>query len=524
MQVKFLPLSMHTAYLFLLASVAMSLGWRIRGQFGHEVGAAMAGALVGLAIVIAAGRKDWHHRALYFAGLGGIGWAFGGSMSYMKVVGYCHSSDPTTVLYGFTCLLLVGFLWAAPGGAAIALAAILDVKRLDSIIFATASVFAAWFVQDIVVDLLDGRRVNTEWYGSDWIAASSAMVGVLIMALFRRNIDFGVLLVLHLSLGWWIGFAGLVLVGGLHMNPPRGDNWAGCLGLVLGMIVFLCRNRCYSIVRASLLAGFVGAVGFVFAQMVKLAILRAEWIQDPHPIMEWMHGAFFGIATVVAIQTIRNSAPVLSRDTASRLTTTLLMFWLLWIIPYYNFRKCADQWVKQMPSLEEVVQGLPMKGSLIASTNWIGWVEVVFLAWAIVLLISILRNRKEVSLFLPNEPYGRGVLLFIVLVGFFSFSSFSRDLTNFDTGRELPIQVAITLHTLACILLVLWNSRNLKEVTDQGLPEISLKRTLFYGLVGGLLTVAFCSIGKEFMFRKEFAGGFYMDHIRFGPHNTNDKK
>ena len=42
-----------------------------------------------------------------------------------------------------------------------------------------------------------------------------------------RRIDEGTSLVLHLAIGWWIGFLLLVNVLGLRINPPRGDNWAG---------------------------------------------------------------------------------------------------------------------------------------------------------------------------------------------------------------------------------------------------------------------------------------------------------
>ena len=101
----------------ILTSISMSLGWRIRGQFGHEAGAAIAGVLGALSIVLVSGRADWWRRAPIVAMLGGLGWAFGGSLSYMKVVSYTHSSDPSTVLSGFSGLFLIGFLWAACGGA-----------------------------------------------------------------------------------------------------------------------------------------------------------------------------------------------------------------------------------------------------------------------------------------------------------------------------------------------------------------------------------------------------------------------
>ena len=108
---------------------SMALGWRIRGQFGHEVGACMAGALGAMSVALFSRREDWLQRIPQFAMLGAIGWGFGGSISYMKVVGYTHSSDSATVCYGFGGVLLIGFLWSALGAAAIALPAVLDKQR-----------------------------------------------------------------------------------------------------------------------------------------------------------------------------------------------------------------------------------------------------------------------------------------------------------------------------------------------------------------------------------------------------------
>jgi len=327
-----------------------------------------------------------------------------------------------------------------------------------------------------------------------------------------------------MTIGWWIAFFGLVVIGGLHMNPPRGDNWAGCLGLILGLVVFLIRKKYFLVLRASLVTGFLGGFGFALAQLLKLAILRADWIEDPHPIMEWLHGAFFGIATVAGILWLRNSAPALRDEPVSRHSIFLVMVWLLWIIPYYNFRKCVDQWVKQMPRLDEVTQGLPIKGGLVESSGWVGWLEVVFIVWGIVLITLLVRQKRFPSPLLPDEPYSRGLLLFTGLISFFAFSSLARDLTNFDSGRELPIQVAITIHALVCILLVHWIGNTDRAITANHSQMTSWKRLILCGFLGGLLTVSICSLGKEVMFRKEFAGGFYMDHIRFGPQNTNEKK
>jgi hypothetical protein len=77
-------------------ATALSLGWGIRGNYGHEYGAMIAGAL---AVCLMSERPDWHLRAAEFGLLGAVGWSFGGSMSYMHVVAYTHSGDSPNVLY-----------------------------------------------------------------------------------------------------------------------------------------------------------------------------------------------------------------------------------------------------------------------------------------------------------------------------------------------------------------------------------------------------------------------------------------
>lgn len=68
----------------------MSVGWGFRGDYGHEAGAMVPGALVALAICLVSGREDWWERAPLPAMLGAIGWAFGGQMSHGKIIGGSH--------------------------------------------------------------------------------------------------------------------------------------------------------------------------------------------------------------------------------------------------------------------------------------------------------------------------------------------------------------------------------------------------------------------------------------------------
>src|SRR4029078_5384437 len=132
-------------------ALSLSIGWGIRGNFGHETGAMIPGALAALAAVILSGREDWLERIGSFAFFGALGWSFGGSMSYMQVIAYTHSGHSLSVLYGFACLFVIGFLWAASGGAGTALPAWLTQKELREFFVPLTAVFVAWCLQDVLV-------------------------------------------------------------------------------------------------------------------------------------------------------------------------------------------------------------------------------------------------------------------------------------------------------------------------------------------------------------------------------------
>ena len=46
-----------------------------------------------IAGVLMSGRADWWRRVAYFGMFGALGWSFGGSISYMWVIGYTHSGQ-----------------------------------------------------------------------------------------------------------------------------------------------------------------------------------------------------------------------------------------------------------------------------------------------------------------------------------------------------------------------------------------------------------------------------------------------
>ncbi len=108
----------------LFVALAMSVGWGFRGNYGHEYGAMVPGALVAIAVCLISGREDWYRRIIYFGLFGAVGWAFGGQMSYGIIIGYTKSTDLLTVFYGFGALFLIGLIWGGIGAAFLGLVVI----------------------------------------------------------------------------------------------------------------------------------------------------------------------------------------------------------------------------------------------------------------------------------------------------------------------------------------------------------------------------------------------------------------
>jgi hypothetical protein len=110
------------------------------------------GALAAMAAVLLSSRDDWRPQIVYFAMFGALGWSFGGSISYMQVVAYTHSGHSLSVFYGFACLFVIGFLWAALGGAGTALPAVVDQAFLNSLFFPVGLVFIFWWLQGVAIE------------------------------------------------------------------------------------------------------------------------------------------------------------------------------------------------------------------------------------------------------------------------------------------------------------------------------------------------------------------------------------
>ncbi len=218
--------------------VAMSFGtaWAIRGQFGHEQGAAWAGAIGGLAIVLVSNRTDWYNKMILVALASAVGWGAGGMISYGMVVGYGRSDNFINAFYGLGMLFFIGALFGLLGGGLVGM----------------------------VLDSTEKKKVK-------WGALVSEMVA-----------------------GGLISYFFLVEQIGFKMTPPRSEAWALIFGSVLAMLWHMARENRNSPIRTAVFSAVGGGFGFAFGNFLQVVGNTMEVQFNMWNVMEYSIGFFGG--------------------------------------------------------------------------------------------------------------------------------------------------------------------------------------------------------------------------------------
>ncbi len=104
----------------LFAAMAGGMGWGIRGQYGHETGAMIAGVLVSLVLVFLLCPKMPSLPVARAVALGTIAIGMGGSMTYGQTVGLTHDGallgNWASLRWGMFGLAIKGGLWIGFAG------------------------------------------------------------------------------------------------------------------------------------------------------------------------------------------------------------------------------------------------------------------------------------------------------------------------------------------------------------------------------------------------------------------------
>jgi hypothetical protein len=260
--------------------VGMTLGtaWAVRGQFGHEQGAAWAGGIGGMALILASRRTDWYKKVLPVAFVSAIGWGVTGMISYGQVVGYGRSNNFPNAFYGLLMLFVIGSLFGLLGGGLTGLALETD----------------------------KNKRVRWGSLMAEMVAGAVISYGLLVEQL------------------------------GVLMTPPRAEHWAFCLGGGLAMLWHMARKRHRNSMRIALLTALGAGFGFAFGNFLQTVGTIMEIRFNMWNVMEYSIGFFGGTSMAYAVFT--SSWPV-SEKYHRRWQYLVPLFFLAAFIPLIVFRE-----------------------------------------------------------------------------------------------------------------------------------------------------------------------------------------
>jgi hypothetical protein len=250
---------MKNKFTLSILCVALALGtaWAVRGKFGHEQGAAWAGAIGAVAVLLIARRDDWNQKAFRIVAAAAFGWGISGVMSYGAIVGYGRGTDFVNVFYGLLMLFVLGVLYGFIGGGFFGLA------------------------------LLDSKTSRVKWAS---LIAQMVAIGLLSYGLLINQ------------LGWL-------------MTPPRSEMWAACLGAAIALAAYIARNKHTPAMRVAVCAALGAGFGFAFGNFLQVMGNTTGAGLNFWNVMEYSIGFFGGAG--MAYGTFTSSWPVSDADARS---------------------------------------------------------------------------------------------------------------------------------------------------------------------------------------------------------------
>jgi hypothetical protein len=215
----------------LLPAAAMSLGWGVRGQFGHETGAMVPGALVGFALAVLS--KADTFTALCLGAAGALGTSIGGVETYGQTVGLAHDVPHSPhYWWGMLGLAVKGAAWIGFAGAFLGMAR--DARRYHALEIAglMLALLALWWLGVRVLNspheppdrlplIYFSKRFDPKPRPEVWGGLWFALIGLLLYLRFIRRDRFAAGMGVCGILAGAIGFSGgeALQAASIHSHP-----------------------------------------------------------------------------------------------------------------------------------------------------------------------------------------------------------------------------------------------------------------------------------------------------------------
>ncbi len=293
-----------------VVALSLATAWAIRGQFGHEQGAAWAGAIGGLAIVVVSKRKDWYAKMVLIALASAIGWGAGGMISYGQVVGYGKADNFINAFYGLEMLFVIGALFGLLGGGLVGL----------------------------VLEETKKSKVN-------WGALVSEMVAGALLTYFF-----------------------LIEQIGFKMTPPRSEAWALIFGAGIAMLLHMARSNRNSAIRVAIFSALGGGFGFSFGKFLQVTGNVFEIPFNMWNVMEYSIGFFGG--TGMAYGVFSSKWPVDDEGKPKTWVNILSLLVLLVFIPLMIYRESLAyahilNRLGEIPNIEQIAYSSTLASAIV---------------------------------------------------------------------------------------------------------------------------------------------------------------
>ncbi|GMW01387.1 MAG: hypothetical protein AMXMBFR84_25240 [Candidatus Hydrogenedentota bacterium] len=516
--------ALNPLLLCLMSGIGMAFGWQYRGVVGHESGGMVAGAILGMVLCLGSGRPDWHRRSMVAALFGAVGFAWGGSLTFMEYTLYVSSYSFPTVLFGYAGIFFIGVLWCGLGCGTIGIALTLPRTRLESLARAFATVcafyFAAYLAFAFRPDWQAAYAVYTQehWHDGEWLAALLGLIasGVHWIARPKDRAAAGFLFLS--AVAWWTGYLVLTKFGGLALVPPyRSESWGGVLGMYAALLIYLHRDKNRAALAMSAYGAVIGGLAYATAMLLRHPI-HVSW--GPFAgtgeffrgkTFEMSFGFLFGmgIAMVVTGMLRRGLKPA-EEDCERRPLDVFSAFSVLVVLSWINLKNAPIAWIHRY----KVAPQEPVLGVM----PWVWYLVGGLLIAGVAVHALYLYYRDELPV-VPSSAYGKGALALILLLWVNWISAFVTRFTDAKSDQRLVINFLFVffISTVTWLLLVHYSRARRARVSTGSTPYTDSQWRLgkaFLVLCLASPAVVFASTGLSMAMQ---TGPHPMSRLRFGP-------
>lgn len=254
------------------------------------------------------------------------------------------------------------------------------------------------------------------------------------------------------------------------MTPPRGDNWAGCVGVLVALVGWLVATRNHAALLMVCYGLLAGGIGFSVGDFMNM-LGRAGWgpmgaegplrALDYWKWMEQLFGLIMGLGIGIGFaQLVRGNLAEPVEDEENGPLRLVALVFLFVVMMWINLFKNVRTWTRNQ-LLREGLFGL--------DPWW--WFLLVGIVLTMAVLFAIVRHRQGKLVLVPASSFGRAQLLFLLILWVAVIAALLQVLPGIGRRGALFVHTTFWLTAGVCTLLVLNLSGEPRRGTGQGVPS-----------------------------------------------------